>query len=203
MSQEPPVVERQAPEISVHQLVKLLLELGPLVVFFVTNAYHGVFWGTGAFMIATIVALVASRLVAGRIPIMPLVSGFFVLIFGGLTLLLHDDLFIKMKPTIVNSLFAALLFGGLYFRQSLLKHLFGEVFHLTEAGWRVLTQRWACFFVVLALLNEIVWRTSSTEFWISFKIWGIMPLTMVFAIAQVGLLKQFEAPPTPGGTPRI
>ena len=194
MSQQPPVVNRPEPEITGQQLLKMLLELGPLVAFFMVNSVRGVFWGTGAFMVATIAALIASKLLFGRIPIMPLVSGFFVLIFGGLTLVLQDDLFIKMKPTIVNSLFAAILFGGLYYRHALLKHLFGEVFHLTEEGWRALTFRWACFFVVLAVVNEVVWRSFSTDFWISFKIWGIMPLTMAFAIAQIGLLKRFEAP---------
>ena len=195
MSQQPPVVNGpgQEPEVSALQLVKMLLEIGPLVVFFLVNSYRGVFWGTAAFMIATVIALVASKLLVGRIPIMPLLSGFFVLVFGGLTLLLHDDLFIKMKPTIVNSLFATILFGGLWYGQALLKYLFGEVFHLTEQGWRVLTYRWACFFVVLAVVNEVVWRSTTTEFWISFKIWGIMPLTMAFAIAQIGLLKRHEA----------
>ena len=192
MSQQPPGVDRPEPEISSKQLLKMLLEIGPLVVFFLVNSYKGVFWGTGAFMLATVIALVASKLLVGRIPIMPLVSGFFVLVFGGLTLALQDDLFIKMKPTIVNSLFAMILFGGLAYRQALLKYLFGEVFHLTEEGWRVLTFRWACFFIVLSVVNEVIWRSFTTEFWISFKIWGIMPLTMAFAIAQIGILKRFE-----------
>lgn len=176
-----------------HQLMKLLLELGPLLVFFVVNAQAGIYWGTGCFVVATITALVTSKLMHGTIPTMPLVSGFFVIVFGGLTLWLQDDLFIKMKPTIVNSLFAILLFGGLAYGKSWLKYLFGEAFRLTEEGWRVLTFRWACFFVVLAILNEVVWRNSSTEFWISFKLFGIMPLTMLFAIAQIGLLKKHEA----------
>jgi intracellular septation protein len=177
----------------VHQLLKLLLELGPLVVFFVVNAQAGIKFGTGCFVVATIISLVVSRALLGRIPLMPLVSGFFVIVFGGLTVWLNDDLFIKMKPTIVNALFAAVLFGGLAMGRSWLKHLFGEAFKLTEDGWRLLTFRWACFFVVLAVLNEIVWRNSSTEFWISFKLFGIMPLTMIFAVAQIGLLKKFEA----------
>ncbi len=185
-----------APQVAGHdaqkQLLKLLLELGPLVVFFVMNTQAGIYWGTGCFVVATIAALAASKVLLGRIATMPLVSGFFVIVFGGLTLLLQDDLFIKMKPTIVNMLFAGVLFGGLAFGRSWLKHLFGDAFKLTEEGWRHLTFRWACFFVVLALINEVVWRNSSTEFWISFKLFGIMPLTMIFAVAQIGLLKKYE-----------
>jgi intracellular septation protein len=176
-----------------HQLLKLLLELGPLVVFFVMNSQAGIYWGTGCFVLATVVALVSSKILHGRIPTMPLVSGFFVIVFGGLTVWLQDDLFIKMKPTIVNTLFAIVLFGGLAYGRSWLKYLFGEAFKLTEEGWRILTFRWACFFVVLAILNEIVWRNSSTEFWISFKLFGIMPLTMIFAVAQISLLKKHES----------
>lgn len=183
------------PDETKQQFLKLLLELGPLVVFFVMNTQWGIYWGTGCFVAATVAALIASKLLHGRIPTMPLVSGFFVVVFGGLTLWLHDDLFIKMKPTIVNTLFAVALFGGLATGQSWLKYLFGDAFRLTEEGWRKLTFRWACFFLVLAALNEIVWRNSTTEFWISFKLLGIMPLTMIFAISQIGLLKKFEALP--------
>jgi intracellular septation protein len=158
------------------QLLKLLLEVGPLVVFFVVNSQVDIYWGTACFVAATVVALAASWKLLGRVPIMPLVSGFFVVVFGGLTLLLHDELFIKMKPTIVNSLFALLLFGGLATGRSWLKYLFGDAFRLTEDGWRILTFRWACFFVVLAVLNEVVWRNTATDFWIKFKLFGILPL---------------------------
>jgi intracellular septation protein len=174
-----------------HQLWKLLIELGPLVVFFVANSRAGIFYGTGAFMIATLVSLTASRMFLGRVPIMPLVSGVFVLVFGGLTLWLQDELFIKMKPTIVNSLFASLLLGGLAFGVALLRYPFGDAFALTDEGWRKLTFRWALFFVFLALLNEITWRSFSTDFWIGFKVWGVMPLTMIFAIAQLGLIQRY------------
>jgi len=177
------------------QLLKLLVEIGPLVIFFIVNARAGIFWGTGIFMVATIIALVASRIVFGRIPVMPLVSGACVLVFGGLTLWLQDDHFIKIKPTIVNAMFATILFAGLLLGHSLLKIVFGEVFRLTEEGWRKLTLRWAFFFCLLAVLNEIVWRTLSTDAWVSFKVFAIMPITMAFAIAQVGLLKAYELPP--------
>lgn len=180
------------PEFDRKQVIKLLVELGPLVVFFVGNSRFGIFAGTAAFMVATLVALVASRAILGRIPTMPLVSGFFVLVFGGLTLWLQDDQFIKLKPTIVNGLFAAILFGGLASGRTLLKIVFGDVFRLSEEGWRHLTIRWGLFFLFLAMLNEIVWRNFSTDFWVSFKVFGIMPITMVFAVAQVGLLKRHE-----------
>jgi len=177
------------------QLLKLLVEVGPLAVFFVMNARAGIFWGTGGFMVATVISLIASRVLFGRVPVMPLVTGVFVLVFGGLTLWLQDEHFIKMKPTIVNALFAGALFTGLLVGHSLLKIVFGEAFRLTDQGWRKLTIRWACFFVFLALLNEVVWRSFSTDVWVSFKVFGIMPLTMIFAIAQMGLLKQYEPRP--------
>jgi len=176
------------------QLLKLAVEVGPLVVFFVVNARAGIFWGTGVFMVTTIAALIASRFMFGRVPVMPLVSGACVIVFGGLTLWLQDDHFIKIKPTIVNALFAAALFGGLLAGHSLLKVVFGEVFRLTEDGWRKLTLRWAFFFAVLAVLNEVVWRTVSTDTWVSFKVFAIMPLTMIFALSQIGLLRAHEIP---------
>ncbi|MDQ8698612.1 septation protein A [Hyphomicrobium sp. LHD-15] len=172
------------------QLLKFLVELGPLVVFFLVNARAGIFWGTGCFIVATAISLVASRILFRHVAIMPLVSGAVVLIFGGLTLYLQDELFIKLKPTIVNSIFASILFGGLLFGHSLLKYLFGDVFALTEEGWKKLTFRWACFFVFLAILNEFAWRLLSTDAWVSFKVFAIMPITMAFAISQVGLLQR-------------
>lgn len=183
----------ESPKGGQHQLAKMLVELGPIVVFFAVNSRAGIFWGTGAFMVATAISLTASRLLLGKVPIMPLVSGVFVLVFGALTLWLQDDLFIKLKPTIVNSLFAAILFGGLAFGHPLLRYPFGEAFALTDEGWRKLTLRWAMFFVFLAVLNEVIWRSFSTDFWISFKVWGVMPLTMLFAILQLGLIQRHSA----------
>jgi intracellular septation protein len=176
------------------QLLKLAVEVGPLVVFFVVNARAGIFWGTGVFMGATVLSLIASRILFGRIPVMPLVTGVCVMVFGGLTLWLQDDHFIKIKPTIVNALFAGALFIGLLAGQSLLRVIFGEVFRLTDEGWRKLTLRWAFFFTFLAVLNEVVWRLFTTDTWVSFKVFGVMPLTMAFAVAQVGLLRQYEPP---------
>jgi intracellular septation protein len=174
------------------QLLKFLVELGPLVVFFLVNSRAGIFWGTGCFIAATIVSLIASRFLFGRVPVMPLVSGAVVLIFGSLTLYLQDELFIKLKPTIVNAIFASVLFGGLFFGKSLLRYLFGDVFALTDEGWKKLTFRWACFFVFLAVLNEFAWRLLTTDQWVSFKVFAIMPITMVFALSQVGLLQRHQ-----------
>lgn len=189
-------------------LLKLLYELGPLIVFFTTNAYAGIFWATGIFMAATAISLALSRMSFGRLPVMPLVTAVFVLVFGGLTLVLQDELFIKLKPTIINSLFAAVALGGLACNWIVWKTLFGEVFALTDAGWRVLQFRWGCFFIVLAILNEIVWRNYSTDTWVSFKVFGIMPLTLVFAFLQIGVLQRHAldaaagggGPTPPGGT---
>jgi intracellular septation protein len=176
------------------QLLKLAVEVGPLLVFFLVNARAGIFWGTGVFMGATLASLIASRILFGRIPVMPLVSGACVIVFGGLTLWLQDDHFIKIKPTIVNALFAGALFFGLLANQPLLRIVFGEVFRLTDEGWRKLTLRWACFFMFLAVLNEIMWRSFSTDTWVNFKVFAVMPLTMAFAVAQVGLLRHYEQP---------
>ncbi len=182
-------------------LLRLVIEAGPLVVFFVANARAGLFWATGAFMIATVAALIINYALERRLPTIPLVSGAFVLFFGGLTLYLADELFIKLKPTIVNSLFAVILFGGLATGRSLIKPLFGAAFQLNDDAWRILTIRWACYFVVLAILNEIVWRNFSTDFWVSFKLFGIMPLTFAFALAQMRLIMRNQLPEATGGKP--
>jgi intracellular septation protein len=182
----------EGPQLDRKQIIKLAVELGPLLVFFVVNSHSNIFHGTAAFMAATVVALVVSHFVLGRIATMPLVTGVFVLVFGGLTLYLQDDHFIKIKPTIVNGLFAAILFGGLLFGRLFLKIVFGDVMRLTEEGWRILTVRWALFFVLLAILNEVMWRFFSTDTWVAFKVFGIMPLTFVFALAQIGVLKKYE-----------
>jgi intracellular septation protein len=171
--------------------VRPALELGPLVLFFAANWKAGIFWATGLFIPATLISVAISWVILRSVPVMPMFTAIFVTVFGGLTLWLQDDTFIKMKPTIVNLAFAAMLLGGLYFRKALLKYAFGTVFQMTETGWRIVTWRWAAFFVVLAVLNEIVWRNFSTDFWVSFKVFGIMPLTMLFAVAQLPVIKKY------------
>lgn len=178
----------------INPLLRLALEAGPLAVFFYCNAKFGIFTATGVFMVTTVVALAVNWALERRLPIMPMVSGGFVMVFGSLTLLLQDDLFIKMKPTIVNCLFAVALFGGLAFGKSLLKPMFGAAFQLTEAGWRLLTYRWAFFFVALAIVNEVVWRNFTTDTWVDFKVFGIMPITIVFTFAQMPLILKHQIP---------
>lgn len=186
------------PEAPMRQLLKFALEIGPLVVFFLSNSWFGILVATKVFMVATVIALLLSRAVFGKVAIMPIVTAVFVMIFGGLTIWLDDELFIKLKPTIVNLFFASALFAGLFFGSSLLKHVFADAFHLTDEGWKQLTLRWAIFFVFLAMLNEIVWRNYPTDSWVAFKTFGIMPLTMIFAISQVGLIKRHELPRADG-----
>ncbi|MEP2726038.1 septation protein A, partial [Roseibium sp.] len=181
-------------------LLKLALELGPLAIFFLFNSRgeqiaeafpvlqalgKPIFLATAAFMVAIAISLVASLALTKRLPVMPLITGVVVLVFGGLTLWLHDDLFIKLKPTIINCLFGAVLLGGLLFGKSLLGYVFDSAFKLTDEGWRVLTWRWGLFFFVLAAINEIVWRNFSTDFWVNFKVFGVMPITLLFTMTQL------------------
>lgn len=175
-------------------LLKLVLETGPLVIFFVANSKSGIFYATAALMAATLVSLVASRILMKRIPVMPLVTGVFVMVFGALTLVLHDDTFIKIKPTVLNLLFASVLAGGLLYRKLLLKIVLGEVLRLQEEGWRILTLRWIGFFIFLAVTNEIVWRNFSRETWAAYKSFGVMPLTFLFMMAQVSLILRYQIP---------
>lgn len=195
-------------------VLKLFLELGPLVIFFLVNS-RAEAWDLGrflpisgvkpdqvaimaatfAFMVATVIALAVSLVVMRRLPVMPLVSGVIVVLFGGLTLYLQDDLFIKLKPTIVNLIFAAALLGGLYvFKRPLLAIVFDSVIQLDSEGWRKLSLRWGLFFIFLAALNEVVWRTFSTDTWVTFKVFGTMPLTIIFALSQVPLLQRHALP---------
>lgn len=174
-------------------IVKLVLDFGPLAVFFFANNHYDIFVATATFMVAVLVALVISYILTRHLPIMPVVTAIIVLVFGGLTLFLHNDIFIKIKPTILYALFGSVLLGGLYFGKSFLGVVFDSLFHLTDEGWRKLTLRWALFFLALAVLNEIVWRNTSTNVWVDFKVFGVLPLTFLFGGLQYPLLKKYAA----------
>jgi intracellular septation protein len=196
--------------------LKLGLDLGPLLLFFFANAKPmlfepwlapiipeavqtgeraGIFVATAVFMVAIVVALLVSYILTRRLPMMALVSAVIVVVFGGATLVFQNETFIKLKPTIIYLLFTTVLLGGLIFRKPLLAAVFDQVFHLTEEGWRKLTVRWALFFLVLAILNELVWRTQSTDTWVTFKVFGVAPLTFLFAALQYPLLVRYDATP--------
>jgi intracellular septation protein len=176
-------------------LLKLVLDLGPLALFFYANSRYDIFVATGTFMVAVVAALAASYLLTRNLPIMPVVTAVVVVVFGGLTLILHNDTFIKIKPTIIYALFGGVLLGGLLFGKSFLGVVFDSLFHLTEEGWRKLTLRWGLFFLALAVINEIVWRNASTNIWVDFKVFGVVPLTFVFAALQYPLLRKYAAEP--------
>jgi intracellular septation protein len=192
-------------------VLKLALDIGPLLLFFFANSRPalflpfvgplmpeavsgekaGIFVATAVFMVAILVALAVSYALTRHLPVMALVTAIIVVVFGSLTLVLHDDTFIKMKPTIIYLLFGGLLLGGLWFNKPLLAVVFDSVFDLTEEGWRKLTLRWAMFFLALALLNEVIWRTQTTDFWVNFKVFGVVPLTFIFAALQFPLLQKY------------
>lgn len=174
-------------------LLRLALDFGPLLIFFGVNWLSGLFWATGVFMVAITIALIISRIVTGKVAAMPLITAAFVLVFGGLTLYLQNETFIKVKPTIIYLLFAAALMIGQWLEREPLKLLLGQAFDLTDEGWRILTYRWAAFFVFLALTNEVVWRNVSNDAWVTFKVFGFLPLTLVFAMMQVGLIQKHAA----------
>jgi intracellular septation protein len=174
-------------------LVKLALDVGPLVVFFAANARFEIFTATAIFMAAVLAALAVSFALTRHLAIMPVVSLLIVLVFGTLTIVLHDETFIKVKPTIIYLLFAVTLYGGYLFNKPLLAIVFDAAFHLTEEGWRRLTLRWATFFVFMAVVNELVWRTQTTQFWLGFKFLGAIPLTLVFAMLQHRLLMRYAS----------
>jgi len=173
--------------------LKFALELGPLVLFFAAYSKLGIFAATGVLMASVLVTLAVSYAMLRRIPVMPLVTAVIVLIFGSLTLFFHDETLIKIKPTALYVLFAAALFAGLGLKKPLLKILFDGALHVTEEGWRQLTWRWAFFFLALAALNEIVWRTQTTDLWVKFKTFGFLPLTVLFALSQAPLIMRYES----------
>jgi intracellular septation protein len=177
--------------------LKLALDLGPLLVFFFANGRWGIYTATAVFMVAALAALAVSYALTRHIAVMPLVTAFIVIVFGGATLILHDETFIKLKPTIIYVLFGTVLVGGLVFKKPLLEMVFDSVFHITEEGWRKLTVRWAVFFFALAVLNEAIWRTQTTDFWVNFKLFGFVPLTFAFAALQYPLLMRYAVEPAP------
>ncbi len=192
------------------ELLKLLLELGPLMIFFITNGLVGIYWATGIFMATTAAALLASRFVLNRLPIMLMVSGVLVMVFGGLTIWLHNDIFVKIKPTIVNLLFASVLLFGVMTGRMFIKMLLGEALHLTDIGWRKLQLRYGFFFVFLAGLNEVVWRGANwywwniprlenvphpaDNFWAGFKVFGVWPMAVAFMMLQLWLIRDQMIP---------
>jgi len=196
-----PVTEKPAAE-QVNPLLKLGLEFGPLAIFFFANSYgdrwfgvatdQRIFVATGVFMVASLISLALSKILLNHLPRMAVINAVVVTVFGGLTLALNDELFIKLKPTIVNSLFGCVLLGGLAMGRPLLPYVLDSVMSLTDEGWKKLTFRWGLFFFVLAAINEIVWRNFSTDFWVGFKVWGIMPITIAFALSQTPLILKHE-----------
>jgi intracellular septation protein len=180
----------------INSLLKLALDVGPLLLFVAVLVRYDIYKATATFMVAIVAALLTSFALTRRWPVMPLVSAVLVLVFGGLTLFLHDDTFIKVKPTIIYTLFGALLFAGLIFDKPLLATVLDSSFHLTGEGWRKLTVRWAGFFFALAILNEIVWRTQTDNFWGYFKL-AVIALTFLFAALQYPLMLKHAAEPPP------
>ena len=179
--------------------LKLALDLGPLLIFFAANSMAGIFVATAAFMLAMTASIAIAFAVERKVSPVALVTGALVLVFGGLTLWLSNDIFIKIKPTILYTMFASVLLGGLYADRLFIKYMLGQSMRLSDTAWRALTLRWSAFFVALALLNEIVWRSVSTDNWVAFKVWAVLPMTLLFAIAQTPFIlrHQIESDETP------
>ena len=173
-------------------IYKLLIDVGPLAVFFIFYTRSGLQASILPLMIATVIAVLFSYILEKKIPIMPTVGAGIVLIFGGLTIYFDNEVFIKMKPTIINLIFAIILYGGMLVKKPLLKILLGAALRLEEEGWRILTYRWIGFFIALAVLNEIVWRTQTTDIWVNFKVFAILPITFIFTMSQFPLIKKYQ-----------
>ena len=176
-------------------LLKFLTDFGPLIIFFYFYYDSGkdLKVAIPPFIIATLLALAIVWVLEKTIPKVPLLSGILITLFGGLTIYFDNPVFIYIKPTIINILFGcALLFGKYFTKEPVLKKLMGKSIALTEEGWEALNKRWVYFFFGLALLNEIVWRTQSEEFWVNFKVWGLLPITFIFTAFQIGLINKYK-----------
>ena len=180
-------------------LLKLALDLGPLLIFFAANGVGGIFTATAVFMLTMCASIAIGFAVEKKVSPVALITGALVLIFGGLTLWLSNDIFIKIKPTILYSMFAAVLMGGLLADRLLIKYVLGQSMRLPDAAWRALTWRWSVFFLALAGLNEFVWRNFSTDNWVVFKVWVVFPLTLLYAVLQTPYIArhQIESDETP------
>ena len=173
-------------------IYKLLIDIGPLAVFFIFYTRSDLKTAILPFMIATIIAVLFSYILEKKIPIMPTVGAVIILIFGGLTIYFDNETFFKMKPTIINLLFAGILYGGIILNKSLLRYLLGAALKLQDEGWDILTKRWIGFFIALAILNEIIWRTQTTDIWVNFKVFGILPITFIFTLTQFSTIKKYQ-----------
>jgi intracellular septation protein len=173
-------------------LLKMALDIGPLLIFFAANTVSGIFTATAVFMIAITASIALTFIIERKISPMPVLTCALVLIFGGLTLWLSNENFIKIKPTILYSMFAIVLVGGLAFNRLFIKYLLGQTMHLNDPAWRVLTWRWSVFFVALAIVNEFVWRNTTTDTWVAFKVWGVVPLTLLFALSQTPFIARHQ-----------
>ncbi|MDC0226510.1 septation protein A [Alphaproteobacteria bacterium] len=171
---------------------KLFIDIGPLAIFFIFYTRGDLRSAILPFMIATLIAVLFSYILEKKIPIMPTVGAAIILVFGGLTLYFDNEVFFKMKPTIINILFAIILYAGQIMNKPLLKYLLGGTLKLQEEGWSILTKRWVGFFIALAILNEVVWRTQSTDLWVNFKVFGILPITFIFTMTQFSLIKKYQ-----------
>lgn len=185
---------------AMNPLHRLGLDLGPLVAFFAANSFGGIFVATAVFMLAMSVSVAIGYAIERKISPVAMVTFALVLIFGGLTIWLANDLFIKIKPTILYVMFASVLIGGLFADRLFIKYVLGQSVQLPDAAWRALTWRWGLFFAAFAVANEMVWRNFSTDTWVSFHVWSGIPLTLLFAIAQTPFIMRHqiesdEAPP--------
>ena len=201
MSEGLPTGAAPAPAKALPPLLKFVLEFGPLALFFLCYGRFGIFVATGVMMAAVVVTLAVSYARLRRLPIMPVVTAVIVVVFGSFTLIFHDETLIKLKPTVLYLLFSGALFFGLIFNKPMLQIMFDGALNVTPRGWRLLTWRWAIFFLALALLNEIIWRNVTTEHWVAFKTFGFLPITLIFAIAQTPLILKHAADAGEGDDP--